>query len=284
MLTLQNVTKKFGSELIIDDFNLEFEKGVNVLLAPNGAGKTTLMKMAATLMAPTAGKILYSGKEINQLGVHYRNVLGYLPQKAGYYKNYTAEEFLFYLGVLKNVDKKRIRKRIDHLLELVELSEVRSKKAGIFSGGMIQRLLIAGVLINDPEVIILDEPTTGLDPKERIRFKNIISHISRDRIVVISTHITSEVEFIANKIIMMKDHKILYKDSVSNITSNVKGKIYETFIKFDQLKMFEKENLVISERQENEDVVIRFYCDGEPPSMSVSVSPVLEDVFVSTYQ
>ena len=284
MLELKHVTKKRGKEIVIDDFNLQFENGVSVLLAPNGAGKTTLMKMVTTLIQPTSGEILYSGQDINTLGDDYRNIIGYLPQKAAYYKNYTAEEFLYFLGIVKNVNQSEIKSRVKDLLEMVELSEVREKKVGTFSGGMIQRLMVAGVLINYPRVVILDEPTTGLDPKERIRFKNIISNISRDKIVIISTHITSEIEFIANKVIMIKNKKILYNESVSDIISRVEGKIYETSVKFDQLKKFEEKYLVISERQENENVILRCYCEAVPPDMSISVSPRLEDVFIASYR
>lgn len=284
MLILNHVTKKFGKEVVIDDFNLQFEEGVNVLLAPNGAGKTTLIKMIVTLMQPTRGEILYSNQNINQLKEQYRNILGYLPQKAGYYKNYTAEEFLYFLGVLKNVDKKQICERIDTLLQLVELSNVKKKKIGFFSGGMIQRLLIAGVLINQPKIIILDEPTTGLDPKERIRLKNIISRISRDKIIILSTHITSEIEFIANKIIMIKDRKVLYHDSVSNIVSLVNGKIFETCVNTKIANTFDEKYLIISERQEGDMVNLRFYYEGDVPSNCKVVSPNLEDVFIVTYK
>lgn len=284
MLILDHVTKKFGKEIVIEDFNLQFEEGVNVLLAPNGAGKTTLIKMIVTLMQPTSGEILYSGQNINQLNEQYRNILGYLPQKAGYYKNYTAEEFLYFLGVLKNVDEKKISDRIDDLLQLVELDNVKKKKIGFFSGGMVQRLLIAGVLINQPKIIILDEPTTGLDPKERIRLKNIISRISRDKIVILSTHITSEIEFIANKIIMIKDHKILCHDSVSNVVSLVNGKIFETCVNAETVNIFEDRYLIISERQEGDMVNLRFYCEEAAPNNCRVVSPSLEDVFIVTYK
>jgi len=284
MLELINLTKKWGNETVIDNFNLEFQNGINVLLAPNGAGKTTLMKMITTLAIPTGGEIRYLGKDIFKLDKKYRNLVGYLPQKVACYKNYSAEDFLHFLAVVKDVNPKEIKTRINELLELVELTEVKKKKVGTFSGGMLQRLMIAGVIINEPKIVVLDEPTTGLDPKERIRFKNIISSISRERIVIISTHITSEIEFIANRVIMLKDRKILYNALTEDVIRKVEGKIYETCVEYDQLKAFEAKYLVISERQQNDNVILRFFCDADLPEGSKCVAPRLEDVFIVSYR
>ena len=284
MLQLLNLTKKWGNTTVLDDINLEFRNGINVLLAPNGAGKTTLMKMLTTLAIPTSGQIQYAGRDIFKLDDEYRNIIGYLPQKVACYKNYSAEDFLYFLAVLKNMNPKEINNKIEQLLELVELTEVRDKKVGTFSGGMLQRLMIAGVIINEPKIVVLDEPTTGLDPKERIRFKNIISSISRNRIVIISTHITSEIEFIANRVVMLKEKKILYNEPIEDITRKLEGMIFESCVEYDQVKEYELKYLVISERQDNNNVTIRYFCDDGIPKDGKLVTPSLEDVFIVSYR
>lgn len=208
MLTVKGITKKYGSVLALDDISLEFEHGIYGILAPNGAGKTTLIKMLATLIFPTDGEILYNGTDIAALDEQYRDILGYLPQEFGYYRNYTPRQYLEYLAALKGV--KNPGRKIDELLKAVSLSDAADKKMKGFSGGMVQKTGIAQALLNDPEILIFDEPTSGLDPKERARFRNIISGFAEDRTVILSTHIVSDIEGIADYIIMLKDHKPLY--------------------------------------------------------------------------
>ena len=203
MLSIEHVTKKYGNFTALEDINLTFENGVYGLLAPNGAGKTTLIKLLATLLFPTEGNIYWEGQDILAMGSRYRGLLGYLPQEFGYYKNYSPEKFLYYMAALQGIGKKEAADKIDSLLELVALKDVQKKKLKQFSGGMIQRVGIAQAMLNDPKLLILDEPTAGLDHKERVRFRNLIHSLAKDRIVILSTHIVSDIETIAGQIIML---------------------------------------------------------------------------------
>ncbi len=227
MLSIEHVTKKYGNFTALEDVNLTFANGVYGLLAPNGAGKTTLMKMLATLLHPTSGTIRWDGEEILAMGEEYRGLLGYLPQEPGYYKNYSPKQFLTYLAALQCIGKKEAAKRIDILLEEVALSDVKHKKMRGFSGGMLQRVGIAQAMLNDPRLLILDEPTAGLDPKERVRFRNLIHRISKDRIVVLSTHIVSDIETIASQIVMIRDHRICGCETPVEICESMRQRVYE---------------------------------------------------------
>lgn len=284
MLQINGVSKKFGEFSVLEDIQLEFSNGVYGLLAPNGAGKTTLIKMLTTLLHPTNGEILYNGQNIFSLGESYRDVIGYLPQAFGYYKNYNPHQYLQYLAALKGISKQAANEKIPKLLKLVALEDAMKKKMGKFSGGMIQRVGIAQAMLNDPKILILDEPTAGLDPKERVRFRNLLSDLARDRIVILSTHIVSDVESIANEIIMVKDKRILYKDSIQAICQQLEGKVYETEIDFEQVQQFRKRYLSLSERQENGMMNIRFITEEEFKPNWKKVRPTLEDVFLYQYQ
>lgn len=283
MLIVNNLSKSFGNFSVLEDINLEFKNGVYGLLAPNGAGKTTLIKLLTTLIFPSKGEILYDGVDIVALDEGYRDILGYLPQDFGYYKNYSPKQFLLYLSALKGMEKSKAIEVIDEILELVALKEVANKKMRKFSGGMIQRVGIAQALLNNPKVIILDEPTAGLDPKERVRFRNIISELSRDKIIIISTHIVSDIEFIANEVIMIKDKKILYKDTIENICKTLKGKVYETEIEYSSAKEFRSNHISLSEKQENGKMKIRFIDESEENENWKAVNPNLEDIFLYEY-
>jgi len=283
MLTVKNVTKRYGSFTVLDNVSLELENGVYGLLAPNGAGKSTLMKMLATLTFPTQGEILWNGTEIGKLGEQYRDVLGYLPQQFGYYPNYSPVQYLEYLAALKGLDKQSAKVKIQELLEMVGLSDVAKKKMKKFSGGMIQRVGIAQALLNDPKVLILDEPTAGLDPKERVRFRNILAGLSKDRIVILSTHIVSDVETIANTIILLKDHAVAYEGTAQALCAQMEGQVYEIVIPDMELPTFEQTHLVLGQRQERNMVVVRF-TGGVIPAGAKAVAPTLEDVFLATYR
>ena len=286
MLTLNNVSKNFGKFTAVENISLNMDNGLYALLAPNGAGKTTIIKMITTLLNPTEGEILYDGVNIKTMGAAYRELLGYLPQDFGYYKNNTPKQYLSYLAVLKGVPKKETAEKIDYLLEMVGLSENADKKMKKFSGGMIQRVGIAQAMLNDPKILILDEPTAGLDPKERVRFRNIISVLSKDRIVILSTHIVSDIESIANQVILIRDKHIYKMDSVANICNELSGKVFEMQVSDKEYEKMEEKYIVLSARQEKGYMTIRVFDeadDGTDNDNKVSVSPNLEDVFLVNY-
>lgn len=280
MLTVKNVTKKYRNNVVLNNINLDFENGVYGLIAPNGAGKTTLLKLLTTLSFPDSGEILWNGTNIIKLGEQYREVIGFLPQKFGYYKDYSPYQYLKYLSALKGIKSELAEKRTLELLETVGLKDVINKKMKTFSGGMIQRVGIAQALLNNPQILMLDEPTAGLDPKERVRFRNIISSLSGERIVILSTHIVSDVETVANKIIMFDKSGIICNDTVDNICSELKGKIFETRTDEKALEEFEKNYMILSRRQEGRTVVVRFVDIDESFDNAVEVEPNLEDVFI----
>ncbi|AZB41416.1 ABC transporter ATP-binding protein [Bacillus sp. FJAT-42376] len=283
MLMVKDVSKQYGSFSAVNRINLEFNDGLYALLAPNGAGKTTLLKMMVTLITPSEGEILYNGDNIIDLDEDYRDILGYLPQHFGFYKNYSPKQYLLYLAALKGIDKKQALTRISELLEKVALSDVANKKMKKFSGGMIQRVGIAQALLNDPKVLILDEPTAGLDPKERARFRQLLSDLARERLVILSTHIVSDIESIANEVIMIKNQQVLYKDSVKNICKTLEESVYETTISYQQLENFRSQYVLLSEKQEQGEMIVRFVHRGEPETDWVPVNPHLEDVFIYEY-
>ena len=284
MLVVNNVSKSYGKFLVLKGINIEFANGVYGLLSPNGAGKTTLIKMLTTLIFPDEGEILYDGTEISAMGDDYRDILGYLPQEFGYYKDYSPKRFLRYLSALKGIDRKKAEKKIEQLLKLVGLENVANKKMRKFSGGMIQRVGIAQAMLNDPKILILDEPTAGLDPKERVRFRNLLAELSRERIVILSTHIVSDIESIANEIIMIKDKKILYKDTLKNICKILEGMVYETKVEFDEVPSFRNKYFSLSEKQEDDKMKVRFISEDRPENSWDSVNPSIEDVFLYVYK
>lgn len=283
MLQINHVTKKYQNFTALKDINLELNQGIYGLLAPNGAGKTTLMKMLVTLLFPTEGTILWEGREIQKLDESYREKIGFLPQKFGYYKDYTPERYLHYIGILKGIDRKQLEKEVPHLLDMVGLSDVSKRKMKKFSGGMIQRVGIAQALLGNPEILILDEPTAGLDPKERVRFRKILSSLSRDKIVIISTHIVSDVEFIANHIIMLKDKQVYANNSTDKLCEMLDGKVFETEIQGEDLQLWEERYQILSQRQEGKNFVVRFIAE-QGKTQWKKCEAGLEDVFLYTYR
>ena len=216
-LELERLTKQYKSKTAVHGVSLTMSQGVYGLLGANGAGKTTLLRMLCGILKPTSGRICCNGQEIGDMGSAYRRLLGYLPQDFGYYPGMTAERYLRYLAELKAVPPELKEQKVTELLELVELGAQRRQRIKTFSGGMLRRLGIAQAMLNDPQILILDEPTAGLDPKERIRFRNLISEFSKNRIVLLSTHIVSDVEFIADELVLMKQGQIIRTGTVEEI-------------------------------------------------------------------
>lgn len=275
------LTKKFGSKTAVNDLNLLLSNGVYGLLGANGAGKTTLMRLLCNLQNPTSGKILLNGKNIAGLGEKYRSLLGYLPQYFGYYPDFTALDFLLYIAALKGLSEKASRKRSKELLEAVGLSAERKHKIKTFSGGMKQRLGIAQAMLNNPRILILDEPTAGLDPKERVRFRNLISAFAKERIVILSTHIVSDVEFIAEEILMMKSGQIVHFGKPQEITSEINGQVWECVVPSAYAEEYAAAFNTSNLRNKNDNQsVLRIIADRPPVEHAVRVQPNLEDLYL----
>lgn len=275
------LTKKYGSKTAVKDLNITLSQGVYGLLGANGAGKTTLMRLICNIQNPTAGKILLNSKNIVELDMKYRNLLGYLPQYFGYYPDFTGFDFLLYIAVLKGLDERKARKKSEELLEAVSLSKESRQKIKTFSGGMKQRLGIAQAMLNDPRILILDEPTAGLDPKERVRFRNIISAFSKDRIVILSTHIVSDVEFTAEEIIMMKCGQIVHFEKPQEITSEIEGQVWECVVPTSYAEKYAAIYNTSNLRNTNDNkTVLRIIAAKPPVGNAVRVRPNLEDLYL----
>ena len=275
------LTKQFGSKTAVKDLNITLTNGVYGLLGANGAGKTTLMRLLCNLQTPTSGQIFLDGKNIAGLGERYRALLGCLPQHCGYYPDFSALDFLLYVSALKGLEEKAARKKSKELLEAVGLSREAKQKIKTFSGGMKQRLGIAQAMLNDPHILILDEPTAGLDPKERVRFRNLISAFSKDRIVILSTHIVSDVEFVAEDIIMMKAGKVLHFGNPQEIVSEIDGKVWECTVPTDSAEKYAAAYNTSNLRHTGENrTVLRIIADRPPMKNAARVQPTLEDLYL----
>ena len=220
-LSISNLTKKYGNVTALDGFAFEFSEGIYGILGANGAGKSTLMNLITDNVRRDGGSILYDGKDILELGAEFRGVLGYMPQQQGIYEHMTAESFVSYMARLKGLKGARLKAEVERVLNLANLSGVKHKKTGQFSGGMKQRVLLAQALLNDPKVLILDEPTAGLDPKERVRIRNFIEKLSKDRIVLLATHIVSDIESIADEVLLMKRGRLLNVSSPAELIKSL---------------------------------------------------------------
>lgn len=226
-LKVDRLTKQYKNKIAVDRISFQFKEGVYCLLGANGAGKTTFMRMLCGILMPTGGEVSFDGISVET--EEYRSCLGYLPQDFGYYPNFTGWDFLMYMASLKGFGKKQAMHRVKELLELVSLTDVARKKIKTYSGGMKQRLGIAQVLLNNPKILILDEPTAGLDPKERVRFRNLIEELGKDSIVILSTHIVSDVEHIADVILMMQNGQLIFQGTREEITEDLEEFYLEHF-------------------------------------------------------
>ena len=283
-LTLDRISKHFKNKIAVDNVSLSLSEGVYGFLGANGAGKTTLLRMICGVLKPTAGEIRCNGIEIGKLDGDYRYLLGYLPQDFGYYPDFTARRYLEYLAACKAVPQSLAREKVQEMLSLTGLSADQKNKIRTFSGGMLRRLGIAQALLNDPEILILDEPTSGLDPKERIRFRNIISSLSKGRIILLSTHIVSDVEFIADEILIMKQGRIIEHGTVAEVTNSVNGKVWEYLADPAKALQMNEAFPVSNLKNEGEKVRLRLVSDSCPIEGASMASPELEDVYLYHFE
>ncbi len=280
-LEIRHVTKRYRDKMAAADVSLTLTAGVWGLLGANGAGKTTLMRMLAGILRPTEGQILCDGVEIGALGAAYREKLGYLPQEFGFYPEFTVQDYLEYMAALKGLPRAEAARQIDALLERVSLAEVRRKKIVKLSGGMKRRVGIAQALLNDPEILILDEPTAGLDPGERVRFRNLLSEFAQERIVLISTHIVSDVEYIAAENAVMKDGKIIAVDTTEGLVKQIEAKVWQGNIPMEQLARWEHCLQVVNLRNETDGTVaLRYLAEAPQLPGSIPARPKLEDLYL----
>lgn len=280
-LEIKNLSMNYGHVQALDNVSIELDNGIYGLLGPNGAGKSTLINLLTDNVKRQKGEILWGGTDILKLGNKYREILGYMPQQQGYYEDFTAGAFLQYIANLKGLSKKDGKKQVDKLLAAVNLTEQRYEKIKNFSGGMKQRLLLAQALLNEPKILILDEPTAGIDPQERIRIRNMISEISTDRIVLLATHIVSDVESIAKEIVLLKKGQIIKKGTPYNLMNEIKNYIYEIEVDKEQLGNV-YEQYIVSNLRHTENGLLAKVISKEKPKGCLSNSAVvnLEDVYL----
>ena len=280
-LTITNLGKQYRRDFWgLKDFSLDVQSGILGLLGPNGAGKSTFMRMLATITKPTEGTILWNDVDIVKSPDAMRAVLGYLPQDFGVYPNLSAVEFLEYMAAIKGLDAKSAKKRIDELLQVVNLAEAAKRPLGGYSGGMKQRVGIAQALLNDPQLLIVDEPTVGLDPEERVRFRNLLSDLSGERIVILSTHIVSDVEATATRIAMVNKGQLLRDVPPEDLLKELDGKVWKWTVSSADLPALKQQYLISGTIRRSEGVEIRVVSDNKPNVEAMNVSPNLEDAYL----
>ena len=263
-IEFSNVKKSYKKIIAVEDINLQLKEGIYGLLGENGAGKTTLMKMMLANIMPTEGEITFNGKNINVIGKNYRKLLGYLPQNFGFYPELTGQEYLEYLGLLKGIDSKYLKKRVEFLLKKVGLQKYAMRKLGKYSGGMIRRIGIAQALLNDPKILVLDEPTVGLDPAERLRLKELIRDMGGNKIVILSTHIVSDIEDLSDIIILLNNGRIFMEGTIEECIGPLRTKIWSIH-KIDN---------------NGYEICKRIISDKKPDDSAELVEPRLEDLFM----
>lgn len=283
-LELNELTKRYGAKTALDQVSLRLEQGVYGLLGPNGAGKSTLMNILSGNLSADSGSVTYGGVDIAKLGRDYRAVLGFMPQQLGLYQQFTGFRFLSYIAALKGMDRRRAAQEIEEIAALVNLSDVLHRRVGAYSGGMKQRLLIAQAVLNSPEILILDEPTAGLDPKERIRIRNLISEVSSDKIVLLATHVVSDVESIGREVILLKKGRVVKQDTPKNLLASLRGRVYELTISPEQLAQVEREFLVSNVSVELDRFRVRVVADWEPQGYACcEAAPTLEEEYLYVF-
>lgn len=280
-LIINRVSKRYAGEIWgLKEFSLQLQPGILGLLGPNGAGKSTLMNILATITRPTEGAVSWNGVDITRKPDELRQVLGYLPQSFGVYPNLSAQEFLEYMAAVKEVDARTARRRIDELLQLVNLTEVRKRPLGGYSGGMKQRIGIAQALLNDPELLIVDEPTVGLDPEERVRFRNLIADLAGERIVILSTHIVSDVEATATRIVIANHGRLIMDTRSEEFLRVVEGRVWEWVVPTAQLAEVKNRYLVSGSLRRTDGIQLRVISRSSPAQEARLVTPTFEDAYL----
>lgn len=284
-LKIEHLSKSYdrGKKKALEDFSVTLTPGIYALLGPNGAGKSTLMNILTDSLRADKGKIYYKGKDILKLGSSYREALGYMPQQQGMYEEFTAVRFMEYIAALKGIKKKKAKEEIRELLVRVGLENEMHKKAGGFSGGMKQRLLIAQALLGNPSILLMDEPTAGLDPYERIRLRNFISEIAGNKIVIFATHVVSDIEFIAKEVLLLKEGKLIHKGAVEELNKMIEEKVFEVIVKPEDVEKLKKQYKVSNVYRENKECVVRIITETQPDMKQITtVTPHLEDLYLYT--
>lgn len=279
-LSFKNVSKNYGGIFAVDDITYTMETGVYGLLGVNGAGKTTLMKMLCTVTRPTAGEIRWNGEDIFRLEERYRDLLGYLPQDFGYYPNLSVSDYMMYIASIKGIRPAVARKRMKELLEMVGLSRYKNRKMKALSGGMARRVGIAQAMLNNPKILVLDEPTAGLDPSERIRFRNLISELSEDRLVLLSTHIVSDVEFIAEQILLMKDGRFFYTGTSEDLIASMEEEVWTCVVPRQDVNQYLQKYPVGNVKHVAGGAELRILSENPPAENAVLEEATLEDAFL----
>lgn len=282
-LTLDRLSKNFRNIIAVDNVSAELTPGVYGFLGANGAGKTTLMQMVCGIVAPTSGEVLVNGKNNLRLGEKFRDVLGYLPQEFGYTSGFSAKDFMLYIASIKGLDPHFAKRKTNDLLALVNLEDAANHKIRTFSGGMKRRLGIAQALLNDPEILILDEPTAGLDPKERAYFRNIISEMANGKIIIISTHIVSDIEYISDQILIMKKGRLILQGSAESLLPEVDGMVWNVTIPQNEWIHFEAHHSIVNSHNQGTVVEARVISNKRPTEEAVAVVPTLEDLYLKCF-
>ena len=283
-LKLEHISKSYGKNKALSDFSMTFTPGIYALLGPNGSGKSTLMNIITDNLKADAGEIFFDGENVKKMGVRFREKIGFMPQYPGLYPNFTAREFLFYMATLKDIPKKQMKDAVESVLSAVELSDVAGQKISSFSGGMKQRLALAQATLGDPEIIILDEPTAGLDPKQRISVRNYISSIALKKIVIIATHVVSDIEFIAKDAIILKKGVIIDDAPPAILTKKMENKVWNLRCRDSEVPNYESRYRVTSiAKAENDFADLRVLSDTKPTETAEMLSPTLEDYYLSIF-
>ena len=281
-LKIENLYKSYRNKEALKNINLTLAPGTYGLLGENGAGKSTLMRILTTVDFQTKGTVTYNGEDITQLDHKYREIIGYMPQDYTVFPSFTARDFLEYMGALKGISKDELSKKIPEVLTFVNLAHVSNKKVKGFSGGMKRRLGIAQVILNDPQILIFDEPTAGLDAKERIRFSNIISAMSKDKIVILSTHIMSDIEAISNHLIIINQGEIVETSEIENLVEKVRNQVWEVVVNQELFNEVNEARQVVRRKQEGDSIRVRYVGEPYEGLYNEALEPTLEDYYVST--